>query len=107
MEGSNIPEEFQRRVKPLSQAERQKQDKSAFVGSFDEAKNVVSDRGFDYPIIVVPQGMEAGGHMYVATNQDDLEKFVPQAFEDSLHGNIHVISRRGSTLKSGKQPFIG
>ena len=103
MDSIPIPEKYWRRVKPLSQEEIKALDKSAFVGSLDEALKAIDEKKLEFPILLIPQGAEhSNDDLYVANDDRELQVYFEDAKRDSLLGKVHVISRKGDSFESGR-----
>lgn len=100
----SIDDKFKRVTAPLSPEEIKSRDKSAFVHSPDQAREVIKEKNLKFPILVIPQGEHLMVDSYVANDEGELEKAVQSAIEEGTYGGVHLISRYPDKLKSGRRP---
>lgn len=103
MEGADsvIPEKFQRRAEPLTPEAIEALDKSALVGSFEEAMQAVRDKNLEYPILVIPRGENFGEDFHVVNNEQELEIAFEKAQRVGVGGQVHLTSRHPQNIESG------
>lgn len=100
-----IPDQFKRRVAPLSPAERRSSENSeAFVGSAEEAASLVADRDIKFPILVIPQGENDPLQDYhVVNDEEELRDAVSESLNTAPAGKVHIVSKYPARLDSGRR----